>query len=1058
MLRTKRLSTLVARRVNISAAFIGTVILLLLPSAAIAQRSQAAQRDAQAYARAKGEYDKAIATSRYQDAVRHGRQMLALAEQIWPNDKHIVGNQCQWLAVACAQAGLYDEAEKNYDRALALREAAHGPEHPLVAETLGNMSNLYRRQGRYAEGETAARRSLTIREQHFGPDHKLVGESANHLGSLYFEQGRYAEADALLRRALELRQQALGPSDPDVANSLANLAVLYRQAGQLAEAIDYDQRALAIRRANFGRRHATTAFSLNNLAMGYASVGRFTEAVRLYEDALAVRQELLGAEHPETLVTMNNLAAAYGSQGRAEDSLAMHLRVLEAKRKVFGDEHPSVTISLGNLASGYTTLGQYDKSLELRRQSLERFAAQVGTEHPSYALGLTNLGKQYQLMERYDDAIAELQRAAAILEKAYGPNHPDVASALANLAHVYMSVQRFDEAEPLWDRVIEIRDAAGVAPGERYTGYFWRSQLKRLTGDRRGSEADLEQAMQLAEQQRTEVSGSAQVRAEAFAAYRMAYEFMVSLKADAGDVAGAFQAAERGRARSLADQMAAAHVDLLAGLPAEEAQRLNQRERRAQLRVAQLEKMLQVLLAQGQLSDEQQAVQDKLTEQLAEARRELVDAYTAIRNASPAYRRALGESLALPALDEIQQTLLGEDRLLLEYALGTFESFVIIVPPSGRKASIHKLEIDRSQAERLGLEAGSLTSQALSTILINDEGTGLLQRLSDPDEALRTTDVLAALWEVLIPSDLREEITSDRFSRLIVVPDGVLNLLPLDALVVESGDRPRYLLDVGPPIIYGPSAALLYNLERSHVEVQSDRKPVLTVGDPSYGNPATADGDVIGDGSRYALFGGILAPLPFSGRESRWVSEVFQKQNIDAGQLTGRDATEARVRFNVAGRKIVHLACHGLADEQMGNFFGSLALAPGGSGQGSPADDGFLTLPEIYDLDMRGCNLAILSACNTNYGPQLQGEGVFALSRGFLVAGARRVVASNWLVDDEAAASLVSVFCAGIAEAEGTDQDADYAASLHDAKRWVRRQAKWQSPYYWATFVQLGPG
>jgi len=73
------------------------------------------------------------------------------------------------------------------------------------------------------------------------------------------------------------------------------------------------------------------------------------------------------------------------------------------------------------------------------------------------------------------------------------------------------------------------------------------------------------------------------------------------------------------------------------------------------------------------------------------------------------------------------------------------------------------------------------------------------------------------------------------------------------------------------------------------------------------------------------------------------------------------------------------------------------------------------------------------------------------------VAGARRVVASNWLVDDEAAANLVSYFCGGIAKAEGKGEAIDHAKALHDAKRWVRRQEKWRSPYYWGTFVLVGP-
>jgi CHAT domain-containing protein len=235
---------------------------------------------------------------------------------------------------------------------------------------------------------------------------------------------------------------------------------------------------------------------------------------------------------------------------------------------------------------------------------------------------------------------------------------------------------------------------------------------------------------------------------------------------------------------------------------------------------------------------------------------------------------------------------------------------------------------------------------------------------------------------------------------------------------------------------------------------------VLALGDPAYPSGGAAPADTargpLGSRSRWALAGGKLPRLPFSGWEAQWVAKAFNDAGVKAATLTGRTATEAGVRYWSPGRRVLHLACHGLADRELGNFFGALALAPGRKAD-DPADDGFLTLPEIHALDLKSCELAVLSACETNLGPQQKGEGTWALSRGFLVAGARRVVASNWLVDDEAAASLVSVFCTGQAKAEKGGGRADYARSLQQAKRWVRQQEKWKAPYYWASLVLIGP-
>jgi CHAT domain-containing protein len=314
---------------------------------------------------------------------------------------------------------------------------------------------------------------------------------------------------------------------------------------------------------------------------------------------------------------------------------------------------------------------------------------------------------------------------------------------------------------------------------------------------------------------------------------------------------------------------------------------------------------------------------------------------------------------------------------------------------------------------------------------------------------------------------------SGKLKRLVVVPDGALSLLPFETLVVRPGPAPQYLLDVGPPIRYGPSATVLHNLaERLAAAVPAGREPVLTVGNPDYGPepPAAPSGHPLGPAapagappldqlaarSRYSGRGGKLTPLPFSGTESQWVADVFGERGIRAARLEGRQATKANLESLIEDRRLVHLACHGFAEQSYGNFYGALALAPGPK-TGDPADDGFLTLAEIYQLHIKACELAILSACQTNFGPQQNGEGVWALSRGFLVAGARRVLASNWLVDDEAAASLVSYFCGGVALAEQAGKPPDYAEALQKAKRWVRQQDKWQSPYYWGTFVLVGP-
>jgi CHAT domain-containing protein len=398
--------------------------------------------------------------------------------------------------------------------------------------------------------------------------------------------------------------------------------------------------------------------------------------------------------------------------------------------------------------------------------------------------------------------------------------------------------------------------------------------------------------------------------------------------------------------------------------------------------------------------------------------------------------------------------------MLLAYQFGDEGGYLIVCgPDSARLAALY---VDDAAAGELGIDAGPLTAKRLAACLMNENQSGVVQQIAKPSQAGELISKLAALWRILIPPSEQEALLSGKIRRVVVIPDGPLALLPMEALVVNNDSPPQYLLDAGPPILYGPSATVLYNLaERPATAASRDVQPVLTVANPAYSSSteplaATSPIDDLTPRSSYRSGGGTLNSLPYSGTESKWVAESFKTMGIPVARLDQALATENNLRGNVSGRQILHLACHGLADQRHGNFFGALALTPGAKATTQPADDGFLTLAEIYELNLSGCELAILSACETNYGPQQRGEGVWALSRGFLVAGARRVVASNWLVDDEAAASLISYFCSGVAKGQ-KEGNVDYARSLHEAKRWVRQQEKWQSPHYWGTFVLVGP-
>jgi CHAT domain-containing protein len=146
--------------------------------------------------------------------------------------------------------------------------------------------------------------------------------------------------------------------------------------------------------------------------------------------------------------------------------------------------------------------------------------------------------------------------------------------------------------------------------------------------------------------------------------------------------------------------------------------------------------------------------------------------------------------------------------------------------------------------------------------------------------------------------------------------------------------------------------------------------------------------------------------------------------------------------------RIVHFATHAVFNDRHPELSGVVLSLFDDTGQ--PREDGFLRLHDVYSLDLP-VDMVVLSACQTGRGKEVRGEGLIGLTRGFMYAGASRVVASLWKVDDEATAELMKLFYLNMLR-DGMPPP----AALQQAQMSLRRQKRWSAPYYWAGFVLQG--
>jgi CHAT domain-containing protein len=365
------------------------------------------------------------------------------------------------------------------------------------------------------------------------------------------------------------------------------------------------------------------------------------------------------------------------------------------------------------------------------------------------------------------------------------------------------------------------------------------------------------------------------------------------------------------------------------------------------------------------------------------------------------------------------QEILGPEEVVLEYVLDEPHSYCLWVSKS--QAGLQTLPEGRRQVE-------DLAEKYLNAIRAKRDDTASSRRLYD------------VLFGQL-PSQ-------PNLQRVIVVPDGVLNLLPFDTLR-DSNDA---LVLESRTVSYAPAATVLQVLRQEKATAAAQR-PFLGVGDVAYQDQGKISAKVekpLGFARRLErgmsdAFGTTLYDLPKTRDEVLAASNIVGKDSV---LLLGSSATETAFKAEpLADFKIVHIAAHGFADTRFPERSGLvLGVDP------ASHDDGLLQVREIIRLRFNA-DLVTLSACNTGVGKLEGEEGVTNLVEAFLVSGAKSVVASLWSADDTYTLDLMERFYTHIAEGQ------DKAAALRQAKLdLLAKFGKQVPPYYWGAFVLVGDG
>jgi CHAT domain-containing protein len=828
------------------------------------------------------------------------------------------------------------------------------------------------------------------------------------------DEGNYDEALPLFERVIETRKRILGPDAPDLAAAIHDLAVFYYYKGDYPRVEPLSNRALAIQEKALGRNHPNVATTLNLLTILYSNKGDYEKAEQLAKRALAIKEKALGPEHSTLAFYLCNLAHIYDRKGDYDKAKPLYMRALVIREKTLGREHQLVAQSLNDLANLYYNKGDYTNAESLHRRALTIREKWLGPENRFVAESLGNLANVYRDRKDYARAEPLYLRALEILEKRLGPQRPHIARALTNLAMFYAAKGDIAQAIAVQSRANAVTE--------------YNLSLNLDTGSERQKLAFLSL---LTRQTDFTLSLHSQAAPDNQQALDLAFTTLLRRKARGLDAMIDTIATLRRHAtpqdQALLDQLtdARSHLadDALKGFGATMPQASS-----APLK---------------QLEENVEKVEAELSRRSAEF-------------------RAQAQPVTIAAV----QAALPADTILVEFAVYT--PWGPRTEKGGAPRYLAYVLSAQGQPRWVDLGATALIDQAA-----NAWRRALRNRRIDVKQLGRVVDE-----KVMRPvrSLLGERLGGTR--RVLIAPDGLLNLIPFAALVDEQN---QYLVERF-AISYLTSGRDLLRLQTS----EPSKSAPLVVANPAFGRVSTLAvraGQNSGKGSaanqaRAHIDAArvFFRPLPGAENEALAIKTVMPEASV----LLREQATEAALK-QVRAPRILHIATHGFFIGDQGslpratqspvnnNWQSDFDLQPGmwaarienpllrsglalaGANQGKSGDnDGLLTALEAAGLDLSGTKLVVLSACDTGVGEVKNGVGVRGLRRALVLAGSESQVISLWPVSDVGAKEFMIDYYRALKQGEGRSE------GLRQVQLRMLRSKYRRHPFYWAAFIQSG--
>ncbi len=926
----------------------------------------------------------------------------------------------------------------------------------LDSQALSNLLNLA--DVYQARGDNQAAKDLLsglILTASQSGEHALSHNGKVYLARILMNEGQLDDAEQLADSVLRYGETAWAGSPIQYYNVLLDKGAIYQRQSRFTEAEAVFEEAMLALLDVAGMQHPSTLVAMSNLGNLFEQLGLYDEAEPLLKQTLEGMQAVLGDSHTQTARTRNNLALLYESQGNFREAEPLYNTSFDAVSEQLGPNHPDAIGMRNNLAFLYMMMEDYARAAEMFEMLVEQWAVSVGPEHQDALKSLNNLGRAYLRLGQLDQAEQTVISALTSRRQTLGENHIDTIRSRIDFGAVLLAQGRLEEARS------ELEAALAIAEkeiGEQHPYTF--EALNNLAAVLEAS-GELSAAVDLREtglnrrsvflDRMLWVTGE-NAREGYIRLHRPELDAYLSLITKIDDPDKGKKAIEASLQRKGLLLKITSEIEQIAQLS--DDPRLMAIS--AELEAARKE--LASLTLSGPTAD----TQGRHSEALYELELAVNELQGEIGRASARYRSTIAGTSA----DELAESL-ADDAVLVDYLMYN----------------------DGDQEKAL---AGVLIKQDgdISWDLVTFESSEDIQTaVLDYREYIQ--DDLADEEDIMEFGQIAHEVVWEPVAEVIgdmeyvyLIPDGVLNILPFNALMNYDEE---YLIQTTDIHILTSGRDLLPN-DYDLVEGEY----VILAG-PNYNASDIVGAEAIAaaEGRRSAalqlgirgagtgLRGLNFAPLPGAELEGKIITERVEANEKKSEVYFGDQAQEVVLSQIEETPEILHMATHGFfleADDTLRKRLlkmqrsANIQVPPPGDnpllrsglafaginsnaqflGDIDTVNDGVLTALEVLGLDLSGTRLVVLSACETGIGEIHEGEGVYGLRRSFQEAGVAEVISSLWEVSDAGTQALMTDFYDRVLSGVPA------RVALRETQLEMIDSIEWGYPYIWSAFMIVG--